>query len=598
MPTDPQGTGLLRELKRRRVPQVVIAYLVASWAMIEVAGVVFPALEMPAWTLKLVILLAALGFAPAVVLAWAFDLTREGVRRTPAHDPAEPVTAAKAGAGSNPGKSLAYIGVGMVLTLLTAGAASMFLGGNQPPVEGLRSIAVLPFENMSADSEQEYFSDGLTEELLNVLAKIPALQVAARTSSFAFKGQHEDVREIGRRLGVDVIIEGSVRKSGESIRITAQLIKVSDGYHLWSETYDAEMEDIFAVQERISRAIADALQIELATESETLLARPTGNAAAYDLYLQGRHVLREAHSEEERRRAIALLEEAIFRDGRFARAHAALAEAYLELARHAAPHDALARAKAAALKAVDLGDHVAETHTAVAHVRLHYDFDWAAAEQGYRRAIDLAPSAPEPYLTFAHFLASARRFEEALDASRRGIELRRAQSVDTAKDQAGEMVIWTHALYEARRYEEAMEVSREALSRMPGAMGIQHALAEAALAVGQPEIAIPIFEHMAHGNSTEALVDLGQAYARAGRTDDARVILRRIEQRAASEYVPNTELAQIYLALGERDRAITLLEAAADAREYDLPHIHGSLLFDQLRGEPRFDALMRRIGPL
>lgn len=586
---------LFRELRRRRVFQVAVVYLVVGWAVIEVGDVVFPALAVPDWALRLLIAIVALGFPIAMVLAWAFDITPEGVRRT------DSLPADGTGlSGVAPGRPehatrAAYLGGGVLVALAAVAAVSLSRGGAAED-EPLRSVAVLPFENISADPEQEYFSDGLTEELLNALAKVPDLQVAARTSSFAFKGHHDDVRAIGRKLGVSVVVEGSVRKAGDRIRITAQLIKVSDGYHLWSETYDRDLVDVFAVQEEISRAIADALKLELEAGSTTRLARATGDVEAYDLYLRGRHVVRTRTSEAELREAVGLFDEAIRRDPGYARAYAGLAEAYLQLAHYAAPGDALAQAKAAALKAVALGDDLAETHTAVGHVRLHYDFDWSAAEAAYRKALELAPDDPNTWLDFSHYLSSARRFEEALAAARRALDLRRVLATDTLRSRVGEAVTWAHVLYEARRYDEAIEVSRRALALEPGAMGAKHALAEVSVAQGRPEIGIPIFEEMIHHGASNVLVDLCYALGRAGRTDESRTLLRQIEERARSEYVPQATLAKLHLALGERDRALDLLEAAVDAHEYELPHIYGSAAFESLHDDSRFRALMRRIG--
>jgi adenylate cyclase len=306
-----------QELKRRKVIRLVLLYLVVGWVVIQAADIIFPALDIPDWALSFVVVLVILGFPVAVALSWMFDVTSDGVRRAGRSTRRKHVQARDA-----------------------AGA-------------GERSIAVLPFVNMSDDRENEYFSDGMTEEILNALAKVRDLRVASRTSSFAFKGKEFDVRDIAERLGVETVLEGSVRKAGDRIRITAQLIDAGNGYHLWSHTYDREPEDVFEIQDQIARAIVDALKVQLGADQDApLVERETRDMEAYNFYLKGRYFYNRDH-EEDLRRSLDMYREALGRDPRFARAEAGMADTWMHLADDwVPPEEAYPEAKAAARRAL------------------------------------------------------------------------------------------------------------------------------------------------------------------------------------------------------------------------------------------------------
>ncbi len=316
--------SLYSELKRRNVIRVVLAYLVVGWIVLQVADIVAPAMSLPDWSIPLLIFIGAAGFPFAIIFAWAFELTPEGLKRSDEVHPEESI-ARDTGMKLN-GLIIAVLALAVLLLLgdryLLTGAGE---GADRPEsaagevAEGPRSIAVLPFVNMSKDPDQEYFSDGISEELLNSLAKIRDLRVAARTSSFAFKGKNQNITTIGEALNVDTILEGSVRKSGQRLRITAQLIDVSNGYHLWSETYNRELTDIFAIQDEISAAIIDALQVHLGTGEAPTTTGQTESLRAYDLYLEGRQLIRK-REEVNVKQALALFEQATEVDPNFAEA--------------------------------------------------------------------------------------------------------------------------------------------------------------------------------------------------------------------------------------------------------------------------------------
>src|SRR5204863_3140188 len=314
------------ELKRRNVYKVAVAYAVVGWLIAQIATQIFPFLEIPNWVIRLVIVLIAIGFPIALVIAWAFETTPEGIKRTENVHPS---------AASRVPKKHAWIYVVVIGAALSAGL--FFLGrytaGNKtslasPNGSQAKSIAVLPFTNMSADKNDEYLSDGVSEELITALSKINGLQVKARTSSFAFKGKNEDIQKIGELLHVSHLLEGSVVKAGDKLRITAQLIQASDGNHEWSDTYDRDMQDIFAVRSEVAQQVAATLKIRLLGEEKRQLdKKPTENLEAYNLYRQGRYYGDQV-SEEGIKKALPFFEQAIQKDPRFALAYAGMADTY------------------------------------------------------------------------------------------------------------------------------------------------------------------------------------------------------------------------------------------------------------------------------
>src|SRR5210317_399818 len=358
--------------------------------MAEVADVVFPALMLPDWTITFVILLLMMGFPVAMLLAWIFDIGPEGIQRT-----APPPGAA---AAHNKPRAIIAYALLLIVAMLILGAILLapwksWFGGEEV---GRSSIAVLPFTNLSEDSANDYFSDGMSEELINLLTRVPGLQVAARTSSFSYKERNVDIRQLADELGVETVLEGSVRWAGDRVRITAQLIDAESGYHLWSETYDEQLANIFEVQDRIARSIVDALQVTLSGEetSEQALAAvtaPTRDVQAYDLYLKGRDILRR-RGEQNIRVAIELFQSALGRDPGFGQAYAGLATAYVLLPTYAdeSPEEAFALASEAAIKALTLDATLAEAHAVLARIN-YANWNWTDAETGFFAAAGLQP---------------------------------------------------------------------------------------------------------------------------------------------------------------------------------------------------------------
>ena len=423
--TPPEGDSsrsmaFFSELKRRRVGKVAIGYGAVAWMVTEASSVVMPALRLPEWTVTFVVVFLMVGFPVAMIMAWVFDVGPQGIKRTvPLHDET---------ASMQVRLRVAYAAV---VVLLMAGLGYLLYErglGRAMAGERRGSIAVLPFTNLSGDSAKDYFSDGMSEELLNLLARVPGLQVASRTSSFAYKGRNVDIREVGSQLGVDTVLEGSVRQAGDQVRITAQLIDTETGFHLWSETYDRQLADIFQVQDEIAGAIVSKLRIQLAPEDQQLAQRtraPTQNVEAYELYLQGRAVWKK-RGEENLKRAIELYQSALARDPAFARAHAALASAYVVMAGYTKEQGDEKKfnpmAETSARQALVLEPNIGEAHAVLAQINADRG-DFLDAESGFFFAISLEPNEPTPHHWYSILLSKVGRLQAALTQARRAYEL-------------------------------------------------------------------------------------------------------------------------------------------------------------------------------
>ncbi len=412
------GDNFFTELKRRNVFRVALVYLVASWLILQVADLVVPILDLPEWSSKLVFLLLALGLPIALILAWAFEMTPEGLKKEKDVDRSQSIT-------QETGRKIDYT---IIAVLVLALSYALYFNNSDsdsnrqtvpvPAADGTHSIAVLPLVNMSSDKETDYFSDGLAEELLNLLSKVDSLRVAARTSSFAYKGEDQNIRKIGRELGVGHILEGSVRRSGDRVRITSQLINVADGFHLWSETYDRELTDIFALQDEIAAAVVRALRIELLDE-EIAPERVAINPAAYDLFLRGRAELNEniAGSLE---RAADYLKRAIELEPDYAAAMALLGSTYLDMDEFGSLSitESLRLSGPLIEKALQLDPDQPDAWAAQGYRQLRQDQTRAAGES-LERAITLAPNHIRALGNYTTVLLSQGRFRENLESVRK-----------------------------------------------------------------------------------------------------------------------------------------------------------------------------------
>lgn len=413
------------ELKRRNVVRVAVAYLISFWVMIQVADIVFSAFQMPEWTITFIVVLLALGFIPVLIFSWVYELTPEGFKKDKdvVHD--EPITR----------QTTRKLDIAVIILLVIAiglmGVQQILLPKSRSDVRptvanGEKSIAVLPFLDLSQEGDQEYFADGIAEELLNVLAKVDGLKVASRTASFQYRNQDQNIKQIGKELGVNTLLEGSVRTSGNLVRITAQLTDVNDGYNLWSETYDRELNDIFVLQDEITSAIVKALRITLShrSDSEMVSLTATENVEAYKLYLRGRHLWRRRQTDSIHR-SIELFKEAVGLDPTFARAWSNLAAAYWILPGYDTSVDVdtySLLAESAAEQALMLDSTLAESHAVIAQIK-NSNFQWIDAEAAYRAAIEADPTDSTTHHWYALFLMETGRLNKALQQAEKAYEL-------------------------------------------------------------------------------------------------------------------------------------------------------------------------------
>ncbi|NJD31121.1 MAG: TIR domain-containing protein [Gammaproteobacteria bacterium] len=452
------------------------------------------------------------------------------------------------------------------------------------------AIAVLPLANMSADPENEYFSDGMTEEIINALSKVPGIHVASRSSSFAFKGRKDvDVRQIGEKLGVTTLLEGSVRKVGNRIRIAAQLVNVENGYQLWSETYDRQLEDIFAVQDEISRAIVEALKLRLVGDAAAVVP-PTKNLDAYTTYLKGRFHFNK-FSEAGLRKAYDLFQNALLQDPGFARAYAGIADVWCDLADDwVAPDDAYPRAKAAAERALQRDPDLSDAMVSIGKVLCWHEWKFAEGVRYVERAVNLSPNDAEAHWVLGTALPVVARLRDGIASVRRALEL------DPLRV---EYFGWaTRLLLYAKDYDAAIAQAMETfeIDEKYGRGFVF--LGSAYLAKGEPEQALEWFQR---GQSLDTAVRsydafIVRALAALGRREEAEEILARLEAESRQQYVRAEYLAMGHAAVGDFDRAFDALERAYQARSAGLIYLHLDPGYDPLRGEPRFQELVQRIG--
>jgi adenylate cyclase len=457
-----------------------------------------------------------------------------------------------------------------------------------------KRIAVLPFVSISSVANDDYFADGMTEELIATLSKIRELGIIARTSIIRYKGLTKPVSEVGKELNVGTVLEGSVRVAGKKLRITAQLIDTASEEHLWSETYDRELEDAFAIQTDIAKRIAKALKIKiLRSETLRLQKRATGIPQAYSLYLKGRVSL-NTRTEKELKEAIRDFESAIRHDPNFALAYTGLADAYSILASYSLeyvpPREAFPKAKIAAEKALALDDHLAEAHTSLGMIKFYYDWDWAGAEAEFKRSLELNPGYPQAHQYYADLVKSFGRFDEALSLMREALKL------DPLSYSANTGI--GHVLYLSRQYDQAIDHYRKVIESDPSFVPARLWFGRPFLQKGMFKEAIEQVEEavkLSH-ETTVSLATLAQAYAAAGRMADAKRILDKLLTRGTEQYVPSYWIALVYTSMGNKDEAIRYLEQALLERSSWLVWANVEPRFDSLRSDPRFKSLLKRIG--
>jgi TolB-like protein/Tfp pilus assembly protein PilF len=575
------------ELKRRNVYRAAVAYGVVAWFLTQLTTQVFPFFEIPNSAIRFVVIALAVGFPIAMCLSWLYELTPEGIVRSEELDPVKARSARHA-----TGRILDFIIIGVLLLVI-----AMLIYEPRPfrtsAGESIpeKSIAVLPFENRSEEKANAYFADGIQDEILTRLSNIADLKVISRTSTQHYKSAPENLREIGQQLGVAHILEGSVQKSGDAVRVNVQLIKAANDSHLWADTFDRKLADIFSVESEVAKAIADTLKAKLTGAEEQLIAaRPTSDLTAYELYLKGR-VLWGKRGGDNIRQAIAFYEQAIVRDPNYAPAYAGLAEAYviLPIYTDASAREAYAKAKAAALKALQLDDKLAEAHNALAMVLFLY-LDIAGSIPEFQRAIALNPN----YATAHHWygfnpLSTLGRFDEAIAESKRAVELDPLSPVINSDLGSNLMV--------ARRYDEAIAQLRKTLEIDPTFSLAHGALGEALQFKGDLPGAIAEYTKAQElGADPRVRVLMAAAKAHSGDKDAAVRMLAELEEASRNREIPGAQRAVLYTSLGNRTEAICCLEqSVADHDSQDVAWIKVYPTWDPLRGDPRFEALVQKV---
>ncbi len=571
------------ELKRRNVYKVAIAYAVVAWLLMQIATQVFPFLEIPNWAIRLVIMLIVIGFPIALVIAWAFEATPEGIKPTEAAD--------AAGQQSRGG---AWVYVVLIGAALSVGL--FFLGRytSSKQSEGAelsaKSIAVLPLVNESGDASQDYFSDGLTEELINGLGQIRQLRVIGRNSSFQFKGKAEDSRTIGQVLGVANLLEGSVRKVADRVRIAVQLVRATDGSQLWSQSYDRELKDILAVQEEIATEISEKLRLKLTgAERQQLAKRPTENLKAFEYYLEGR-TYRQRNTREDVLTAIRYCEKAIEEDRNYALAYAGLAEAYsfLGALSFIAPNEGRRKTEEAARKAFALDENLAEAHVALGLPYILFaPYNFSLGDREMRRAIELSPSLASAHFHLGISLARQGRLDEALE------EYLKARELDPLSSNLARNLAVPY--YFKRDYARALELVRQANELGPPlsttweiGVYIQNRVFDEALADLEKA-------KRERKNDSILIYDTGMVNAAQGKRAEALQMIKELEEMSGANLSQAQWIAKIYATLNEKEQALACLERGLAAGAIGTFY-KDEPVWDPLRSDPRFADLLRRMG--
>src|SRR5712692_9495282 len=541
------------ELKRRNVYKVAVAYAIVGWLLVQVATQVFPFLEIPNWVVRLVIALVMIGFPIALVIAWAFEATPQGIKRTQTAD-AMPATSGQ--------KKQAWIYVVVFGAAFSIGLffIGRYTAGNKtvatsPNDISNKSIAVLPFDNLSRDPDNAYFAEGVQDEILTRLAKVADLKVIARTSTQRFKSTPDNLPPIAKQLGVAHILEGSVQKANDQVRVNVQLINALTDAHLWADTYDRKLTDIFSVESEIAKTIAETLQARLTGSEKNLITKtPTVNPQAYELYLKGRFFWNK-RTGADLLKSIDYFKQAIEKDQKYALAYAGLADAYLLLPPYgaASPSESFPQAEAAARKALELDDTLAEAHTSLGQFLLFYDLDFAGSTREFERALALDPN----YATAHHWYGGGPplalgQFDRAITEGKRAVELDPLSLINNAD------LSWLY--FNARRYHEAGAQARKTLEMDSRFYLAHYYLGEVLQFKGQLTEAIAEYKKAAELTDDPFVLGLlAQAYARLGQRDEALKMLGQLQQLATRRYVTSYSLALVHIALGEKDKAINWL---------------------------------------
>jgi len=576
------------ELRRRNVYKVAVAYAIVGWLLVQVATQVFPFLEIPNWVVRLVIALVIIGFPIALIIAWAFEATPEGIKRTEDAD----LNAAARAPKKHAWIYVVIIGGAISIALFFLGRYTVTPRQSETDTLPEKSIAVLPFDNLSRDPDNAFFAEGVQDEILTRLAKVADLKVIARTSTQKFKSAPENLPGIAKQLGALNILEGSVQKVNDQVRVNVQLINALTNAHLWAEIYDRKLTDIFAVESDIAKTIADTLQAKLTgSEKQMIAAQPTTDTTAYELYHKGRSFW-EKRTGDNIPKAIAYYEQAIARDPNYALAYAGLSSAYILSPFYAGAdrRDTSPKAKEAALKALHLDPNLAEAHLALGKVLFFSEIDLAGAMREYKRAIELKPNDAGAHHWFGNdTLAALGQFEEAIAEGKRAVELDPLSIVINADLGA--------TFYYAHRYDESVRQLRKTLEIDPTSFYAHYSLGFVLQVSGDLSGAIAEYEKAKQVGDNPLVSTLcAAAKAQAGDKDAARRMLSELDKISQHREVLGYWRALLYLSLNKKEEALRWLEQSFEERDgSNINWIKVDPLLASLHGDPRFEALVQKV---
>jgi TolB-like protein len=573
------------ELKRRNVYKVAIAYAIVAWLLIQIATQVFPFFEIPDWAVRLVVLAIVVGFPIALILAWAFELTPEGVKRTGTVD-----------AARQRSRGGVWIYIVAIAAALSVGllVLARYTAPNWATTKGLpeKSLAVLPFSNLSGNPENAYFAAGIQDEIITRLAKIGELKVVSCLSTQRFKSSPDDVPAIAKQLGVANVLQGSVQRSADEVRVNVQLVKAETDTHLWADTFDPKLTDVFQIESDIAKKIAEKLQAKLTgSEEHAISTKPTADLEAHQLYLKGRY-LWNRRTAENLNKALSYFQDAADKDPNYALAYTGIADtcALFPAYGAGAPREYLPWAKAAAEKALELDDSLAEAHASLGMVFYCY-FQGAQSAREFQRAIELNPN----YATAHHWygrltLVMLGQLDRAM------AEVKRAYELDPVSSIIHSDLVAVNVM--ARRYDEAIKQLRSMVEMDPEFYWTHRFLGIALELRGDFDGALAEYKKAFELNDDPAgLAFIGHAEASLGHQSEAREILAQLTEEAKRRYVQPYAFAVLHLALGEKDQALGWLERAAQERSaIYFNFIKVDPLLDSLRGDPRFEAVVQKVA--
>jgi len=565
--------SFIDELKRRNVFRVAIVYAVAAWLLIQIIATTFPILHLPDWSVTLVTVLILAGFPLALILAWAFELTPEGLKKEKDVDRNRSITPVT-------GRKLDFVIIALLVVTLGYFAYDKFVASPVELQDSIKSIAVLAFDNMSEDPDNEYFSDGISEEILNLLARVPGLRVTSRSSAFSFKGQNLDVPTMAARLKVAYVLAGSVRKSGNQLRITAQLIEAATDSHLWSDTYNFELENIFAIQDAIAESVVDALKIQLLGEVPRAIET---TPEAYALYLKSAFLI-EQRTASSFLQAEAINKRVLEIDPEYAPAWSQLALLYFQGSAFGAwdSVDVIPRARDAALTSVRLFENNAQARAILVHIAMSDYFDYELAARELEFALGQGPDN-------AIILSAAAEFEQRQGNLEEAIRYyEKAHAIDPL---AGHREGASLAYFYSGRQAEGISLFEEAIERTPFAIYLHKILAMALLVTGDVEGALAAIEkEPGEMHRLQGLALIYQAMGKRERSTEA------LEKLIAEGSKGTFEITEVHAYRGELDEAFKWIDRAIERHDRGLRHVTYSPFLDNMRDDPRFDDVLLRVG--